>query len=334
MKKILLTFAFVILFLSSINGVLSWGPHVHNYLSNSIFDSNNTIGELCGSNELNKGAYRLGAEAPDLAVIYYYSQGGANYRLTHNWNFAQEIFAQALTDDEKCLAWGIASHLIADSIAHTSAVPQGIMTSKIPNWMSHPLLEKKTDSYFVITHPELLQSTPKMMDALYGPKGDRYVEMITKAMGTNSGVDVKSELAKLSQALGTFYDGQFRPTGQSWIFQTYPYIDKFTNFLAPVIGSTNSVKMDDYYDKSEEQILNTFNNWGSRYQQSPHGFTELSAADKSIGSGVIPLIIIGLIIITPFGLVFLNRKRRFKWLWLLLIPALLFLMVIVVYMIL
>ena len=329
MKKILFTFIFVFMFLSSINGVLAYGPHSHNFLATSIFESDNYIGKLCSSTEENMAAYRLGSESPDLTVIFYYSEGGKEYRLSHNWNFQQEIMAQALTDDEKCFSYGISAHLILDGIAHTENVPEGIRKSKLPNWIAHPLLEKKMDSYLVLKHPELLESTPHMMDALFGPKGDRYVEMIEKAMGTNSNIKVKDELVKLSYALNTFYEGQFVPQGQSWIFKVYPAIDKFTNFLAPVIGSTNSANMDNYYEKSEESILNTFNNFGARYQISPHGFTELSAANKSIGS--ISTIILVLMLGVPIGLFFYHKKSKRKWRWLLLIPALLVLGMITVY---
>jgi hypothetical protein len=329
-NKIIFFMGFSLLMIFLMGNISAWGPHTHNLLSNSIFESDNPVGELCGSTEENRAAYRLGSEAPDLTVIYYYSQGGKEYRLSHNWNFQQEIMAQALTDDEKCFAWGIASHLIADGIAHTEAVPEGIITSKIPNWMSHPLLEKKYDSYLVLENPELLETTPHMMDALFGPRGDRYVEMMDKAMGSNSEIDVKSELTKLAYALNTFYDGQFKPQGQSWIFKSYPYIDKFTNFLAPIIGSTNAAQMDNYYDKSKLSILNTFTNWGARYQISPHGFEDLSEANEEIG--ITTTIIFLIIFAFPIGLYFFKRKRTKKsWRYLLLIPLFIIIGVVVVY---
>jgi hypothetical protein len=333
MKKLSILMMVCFITLALAVNVSAFGPHTHDSLSNSIFESNNTIGKLCGSTPENRAAYELGAVTPDITVIYYFEEGGKEYRLTHNWNFQQEVMAQALTDDEKCFAWGIASHLIADTISHTEAVPAGIQESKLPNWIAHPLLEKKFDSYLVTKHPELINSTAHMMDALYGTKGDRYIQMVQNAMGENLNIDVKSEFIKLSYSLNTFYNGQFRPQGQSWIFKTYPYIDGFTNWMAPYIGSTNSVKMDDYYNQAKESTLNTFDNWGARYQLSPHGFTELSAADSLIGYS--PIIIVGALIIAPIGLAYLTRRRyRHSWLFALLIPVLLFLMILIDYIIL
>lgn len=322
-------FGILILSLFCLSMVSAWGPHTHNALSSSIFNSQNDIGKLCSESELNKAAYLLGAQVPDMTVIYYYAEGGKEYRISHNWNFQQEVMAQALTDDEICLAYGIASHLVADGISHNEAVPEGILASKIPNWLAHPLLEKKYDSYLIIKNRELLETTPHMMDALYGENGDRYVEMIDKAMGTNSKIVVKDELVKLSYALGTFYDGQFVPQGQKWIFKVYPAIDKFTNFLAPVIGSTNSAAMDEYYEKSKEATLNTFNNWGARYKISAHGFDNLSKANEGIGFYTIFILI--LIFAAPIA--FVIFAKRSKW-WLLLIPGLIVVGVVVAYMLL
>ena len=325
-NKLLILSAFTLFLVLTLGMVSAWGPHTHNALSESIFySSDNEIAKLCSSTELNRAAYRLGAEAPDLTVIFYYSQGGKEYRLSHNWNFQQEIMAKALTDDEKCFAYGIASHLISDGISHTESVPLGIVRSKIPNWLAHPLLEKKYDSYLVLKNPELLETTPHMMDALFGEKGERYVQMMEEAMGENSQIDVMSEMTKLSIALGTFYDGQFKPEGQTWIFKTYPAIDKFTNLLAPIIGSANSDNMDEYYMKSEESILNTFTNWGARYQISPHGFEELSEANEGIG--IYTTIILFLIFALPILFTITFNK---KWI-LLLIPALLVAFIVIAY---
>jgi hypothetical protein len=327
-NKIMLLIISIFIVATLSNNVLAWGPHTHDSLSNSIFNSDNPIGQLCNSTPENKAAYELGSVTPDITVIYYYTNGGNDYRLTHNWNFDQEIFAQALTDDEKCFAYGIASHLIADSIAHTQAVPAGIRASKLPNWVAHPMLEKKYDSYLTLKNPGLMSSTAHMMDAMYGPKGERYIQMIQNAIGANSDIDVKANLIQLDTALGgnsSFYSSQFAPQGQSFIFKLYPYIDKFTNFLAPIIGSTNSVKMNNYYDESEQAILNTFNNWGARYELSPHGFTELSAANQDIG--ISTTIIIILIFAAPIALAFVRKNA---W-YLAFIPLLLIIGVVVAY---
>ncbi len=308
----------------------AWGPHTHNKMAQEIISEKSTvIGKMCGANELNKGAYLLGGVAPDLTVIYYYEEGGKEYRLSHNWNFQQEVMSRAKTEDEQCFAYGVAAHLIQDGIAHMQAIPEGIEKYHLPNWLLHPLLEKKYDSAIALKYPELIDSTPHMMDALDGPQGERYIEIVEYALGENSQIDVKNELTKLKIALGSFYDKQFRPSGAVWIFKIYPQIDKLTNFLAPYIGTVNFGSIEFHYKKSKEQTVNVFNNWGTRYQISPHGFTELSTADKKAGSYLTIILLLSFGI--PMFMVYLKKKTKRKWFYLLLIPIILILMVIVFY---
>jgi hypothetical protein len=291
-------------------------------LSRNVILQESEIGRLCSSSDLNKAAYLLGVMTPDMAVIYYYEAGGKEYRLSHNWNFQQEIMSNALTDDEKCLAWGVAAHLIEDNIAHTSMVPDAIERLRTPNWVLHPLLEKKVDSALVMKYPELKETTPHIMDALDGEKSDRYVAMIEAAMGDNSQINVREELAKLKLAVsgGNFYESQFKPTGSTWIFTSYNYIDVFTNWLAPYIGTINFANTDYYLTKTEEQLTNVFNNWGTRYQLSPHGFEELGASNQKASSSL--TIFLVLAVGLPITLTIFTRKKRFNYLYLLLIPVL------------
>jgi len=327
-KKIL--FLIIVLSFIVLPTISAWGPNTHNQINLEILNENTTtIGEMCGANELNRQAYLLGSVTPDITVIYYYEEGGKNYRLTHNWNFQQELMSRAKTEDEQCFAWGVSAHLIQDGIAHTQAVPKAIKKYHVPNWLLHPLLEKKYDSAIALQHPELISSTPHMMDALDGPQGERYIELVEYALGENSQLDVKNELTKLRMALDSFYDAQFRPSGANWIFKAYPYIDKLTNFLAPSIGTMNFGDIEYYYEKAKEQTVSVFNNWGTRYQISPHGFTELSVANEE--SGIFFTIILLLAFGIPIFIVYLKRKTRRKWLYLLLIPIILILMVIILY---
>ena len=318
-----IVFLFVLLILPTVE---SWGVHTHNRLAEEILHENTTtIGIMCGANELNKQAYLLGCVAPDLSVIYYFEEGGKEYRLSHNFNFQQEIMSRAKTEDERCFAWGISAHLIQDGIAHTQAVPKGIEKYHIPNWLLHPLIEKKYDSAIALKYPSLITSTPRMMDALDGPQGERYIEMIDYAMGENSELNVKNELTKLRIALDSFYESQFRPSGDTWIFEAYSRIDKLTNFLAPYIGTMNFGSIDHYYEKSKEQTENVFNNWGTRYQISPHGFTELSTADKGTANTFTWIFII--VVSLPLLLAYWKRQP----LYILLSPLMIILLIIGVY---
>ncbi len=324
MKKILILI--IVSFLVVLPLISAWGVHTHNKMAQDILTEKTTVfGETCGSNELSRKAYLLGVVTPDLTVIYYYEEGGKEYRLSHNWNFQQELMSRAKTEDEICFVYGVAAHLIQDGISHTQAVPEGIEKYRIPNWLLHPLLEKKYDSAMALKYSELISSTPYMMDALDGPQGERYIEMVEYAMGENSQINVKNELAKLRIALGSFYETQFRPSGATWIFQAYVYIDKLTNFLAPYIGTINFGSIESYYEKSEEQTANVFNNWGTRYQISPHGFTELSTADEKTTNTLTWIFIL------VFSIPILIAYWRKKFIYVLLIPVLLIGTVVVVY---
>jgi len=328
MKKFLifsLIFFFIVLALPMVE---SWGPHTHRLLAQRILDDQTTqIGKLCGSTEENRQAYLLGCFAPDLTVIYYFEEGGKEYRLSHNFLFQQELMGQAKSADEQCFSWGVAAHLVQDSIAHTQVVPSAIDSYYIPNWLLHPLLEKKYDSAIALKYPEIVDKTHHAMDALDGPKGDRYVEMIDLAMGINSQINVKNELKKLQIAISGegFYSSQFRPSGNVWMFESYNYIDKLTNFLAPYIGTVNFGSIDYYFEKSGEQTVNIFNNWGARYQISPHGFEELSKANEKTGSSLTVIFILAFSI--PIIIFFITKKKRY----LLLIPILLLGTIVVIY---
>lgn len=310
--------------------VLSFGPHTHNQLNTELLnEASSPITKLCSENLVNRQAFLLGVVAPDITVIFYYTNNGENYRLTHNWNFQQKLMAEAIKDNEKCFAWGVGAHLIQDSISHTQAVPLAIEEEGVKNWMLHPLLEKRYDSELVSRNPKLLDSTPRMMDALSSPEGDRYVEMIENALGEDSSVNVRETLNQLRIALGSFYETQYQKpgtaTGDTWIFEAYNSIDKFTNFINPYIGAVSSGNMDYYYKKSKRETDSVFNNWGARYQISPHGFTELKAADNKTGNTLMYWLI-GLAVIPV--VVTLFRKNT---LYLLLIPLLWILYIVIVY---
>ena len=309
-------------------------PNNHNFVSNRLKSeaSDLEIVRICLDGGENEKAFRAGSMLPDITVVYYYKEGGKNYKLLHNWNFQQELTNEAITQDEKCLALGVALHLITDSVSHTQAVPTKIGETKIHNVLLHPLLEKKYDSETAIRHSEIINQTAHMLDAMYGPYGDRYIEMIEDAIGENIAFDVKKEVDNLAIALGSFYDEAFRPRVQdNSIFAVYVYLDKFTNFVHPYIGKWNIEDMDSFADKNVELTISTFNNWGSRYAISPHGFSELLEADEKAGRyfifGLIALIIVSIWL--PIHLMIKRKKFRYIFLSLMIIPIMLLVLTII-----
>ena len=312
----------VIISLLLIMPASAWGPHTHTLIDQRLFEEQDSeIIRMCTPHQ---DAFIAGSVIPDITVVYYYSEGGKNYRLTHNWNFQQEVMNQAETDDEKCFAYGIAAHLIADGVIHGEIIPDAIESSSIPNWLIHPLLEKKYDSLLVKTYPHLLEDTPHMLDAMFGPNGDRYFEMMEEAIGENPAIDVRSDTLKLSYALGSFYETAYKPRGESWMFRMYPAIDTLTNLAEPLASDKNLGHIHFYFLKSVEQTNNIFNNWGARYAISPHGFEELNEADESAGAfGWL----LWLSVLIPVLIAVVTKKPY----WLILIPVKFVLLMVIVY---
>jgi len=315
--------------------VLAWGPRNHNLILDKVcaeFEDDEIL-DMCCNDPTNQASLRAGAEIPDITVIYYYVAGGKNYKLTHNWNFQQEVLSRATTEDEKCFAYGIAFHLIADSLVHTKTIPEIITSTKIPNWLSHPLSEKKWDSQSLRKNPILLDETKNMMNSMYGDKGNKYIEMMGFSLGENVDFDIREQTDNLAFALDSFYEDAYRPqTKDNSIFAIYPLVDSLTNFLQPVIGWVNQRQLDANVDKAVELTINTFNNWGTRNSLSPHGFSELQQADKG-ASFIVSAIFILLIFLSvgiPILLIWLTKKFYWAFLFLLIFPII-FIAVTIIY---
>lgn len=321
-NKVFLVFG-LLFFLALIPMVSAWGPGGHTYLANQVFE--NVDSKIIKDCLPYKDAFMLGSMTPDITVIFYYSQGGADYQLTHNWNFQEEVMSRAQTPDEVCFAYGIGAHLIADTISHNIAVPSAIEESKIPNWLIHPLLEQKYDASLFNRYEGLKNESEHVMDALYGEKGDRYVELVENALGENVDFDVKSEMTKLAISLNGFYDETYKPRGETFIFKAYPAIAKLTIWLQPIFGDSNSGDVDFAFEKAEELMTESYNNWGARYQLSPHGFESLKSANQSANAFNFIYI---LLMLLPSAILIYKTK---KWRWAFLIPAMLLLEIVFVY---
>jgi hypothetical protein len=329
----------ILIFLGISSLVSANGPIGHTY--GCVMQLNNTdsfFSKECANDTLSRQAFMLGCELPDIAVGKYFEEGGKEYKLTHNWNFQQALMNQANSQDERCLAYGVAGgHLVLDGISHMETVPEAIDTMKLPNNLLHPLLEQKFDATLAQVHPWVVEQTTHMMDAINGPKGPRYVEMVENALGSNSRLDVKSEMVNLQTALGgQFYDTEFKPTGAGILYSGYNAIAAFTKWIQPVIGSANYGGTDYHFRKGIEQSTNIQENWGARYTISPHGFDELTAADnkKYLDLGPLDLtpkdtvmIYLSLVTLIPIGLSIYKRR---VW-YLLLIPVIILMTIIILY---
>ena len=267
----------------------AWGPATHAEITRDLLNDSegNWILELCNKDQETREAFMIGSEIPDITVVYYFESGGAKYRATHNWNFQQDVMLQANNDREKAFAYGIAQHLISDSIAHQDVVPASIESNGIPNWLLHPLLEQKYDSYRKQSDPTIAEASRHMFDALlYGQYGDRYIAMCQNALGDT--IDVREHAIKLAAAFDSFYNpegGNFKPENVG-IFGLYPMIAGIADWLSPYTSISGVDQMDAAYFKTLQQNKNIFNNWGARHALTPHGFDDLVAAEEAVGASL------------------------------------------------
>lgn len=338
MKKLSLLVSIFFMSMFFMSFVQSWGPFTHTFLSNNIEKNgmDNEIIRMCFDDGINEVAFRSGSMLPDMTVTRYYSQGGKDYKLTHNWLFQQELLSEARTQDEKCLAYGVMAHAIQDSVSHTDAVPKKIKSINIKNFLLHPLLEKKYDSEISKLHPELSEQVPHILDAFHGQKGDRYIEMIENALGSNIDFDVRLELDNLALAFGSYYERGMAPQDKSnSLFKAYAYVNKITDSIHPYVARGSITDIDLYINKVGDLTINTFNNLGARYSMSPHGFSELQQADQEAGNWASIFLIAVILVFTGFPFFLVWKKKEFKYIFLtlLLIPAIL-LAITIIYMIL
>jgi len=329
MKKTILVLLILGLMIIPVGTALAWGPHTHTKIAEDLFERQNsdTLAWI-GSNEDYKSAFLAGSMLPDITVAYYFSEGRTKYRATHNWNFQERLMAQAGDDPYKmAFAYGVAAHLVADSVSHTGLIPLRIQQYGIPNWLIHPLTEKKYDSLLALEYEGLKDRSKHMMDAiLTGPRKDELITMVENALGTNSGIDVEENLIRLGYALDSFYDeGGKRPAGGG-VFAIYPVIDELTDWVYPLsTGSMGEVDM--YYLRTLEQCENVYNNWDSRKSLSPHGFEEIGDAEKGT-LDVFQFVFFAylfLMFALPLFLMWWRRDPRF----LIFVPVMFFIMVII-----
>lgn len=136
---------------------LAWGLETHIYFSQL----------LIWAIPLADGAFRraarrfpylvmAGACLPDLSLA-----GGAPFRHTHGWKTCERLLARAENDEEKAVALGYASHLLADVVAHNHFVP-----AHQALWLDHPLLTHVMAEWAMDSHirPQLFGGAAHLLD--------------------------------------------------------------------------------------------------------------------------------------------------------------------------
>ena len=80
------------------------------------------------------------------------------------------------------------------------------------------------------------------------------------------------------------------------------------------------------FDKASTLTTSTYNNWGTRYQLSPHGFTELNEANEKANTSVFGWLLI-LVVLSPLILVYYFNR----WIFLLLSTIIIMLILVGIY---
>jgi len=148
----------------------AWGPNTHLWIVKRALEdaSDSPIKRIIME---NLDAFYCGLMAPDMAVIYYYTNF-ESYKSTHSWSFYHELSKLARTDDEKAFVYGVACHLIQDAYTHNYFIPRKIMETQIQNAFIHPIVEGVVETKYL---------TPETMGAM--TYIDKYLWMVNEATG-------------------------------------------------------------------------------------------------------------------------------------------------------
>jgi len=136
---------------------LAWGLETHVYFSQLLIWAI----PLADGN-FRRAARRFprlvmaGACLPDLSLV-----GGAAFRHTHGWQSCEHLLSSAAGDEEKAVALGYASHLLADVVAHNHFVP-----AHQALWLDHPLLTHVMAEWAMDCHirPHLFGGAAHLLD--------------------------------------------------------------------------------------------------------------------------------------------------------------------------
>ncbi|MFA7242684.1 MAG: zinc dependent phospholipase C family protein [Sulfuricellaceae bacterium] len=135
----------------------AWGLETHLYFSQLLIWAIPLI-----DGDFRRAARRFpqlvmaGACLPDLSLV-----GGAVFRHTHGWQTCERLLDGAGCDEERAVALGYASHLLADVVAHNHFVP-----AHQALWLDHPLLTHIMAEWAMDSHirPHLFNGAARLLD--------------------------------------------------------------------------------------------------------------------------------------------------------------------------
>jgi len=257
-KKLILTLLMMSVFLVLTSfSVLSFGPNLHlNILDFAINESENTLIKKIVMENID--ACYAGLVYADAGVFYYYTNFKL-YKGLHNYNTVDEMLRLAKNDRDRAFAYCFKIHLASDAVSHNIFVPSYIRSTKIPNYIIHPIVELRVEGNYLDIRATRLLDKHKEFD-----------ELVTKAVGRDWSKEVDS--LRVIIGGGQFYDKAFTPDSTTWIGRSQRAAHK----LIAVFVSDKSVV--DYRRLSIEESKAVLR--GETGSLDPSGEEALAQADK------------------------------------------------------
>jgi hypothetical protein len=240
----------------------SWGPNMHMWITLRALEEagDSPITRVV---KANLDAFFAGLMAPDMAVIYYYTNF-ETYKSTHSWSFLRELSKLAKTDEERAFVHGVALHLIQDAYAHNYFIPRKILQTQLQNAFIHPVVEGAVETRYL---------TPETMGSM--TYIDRYLWMVNEATGRDW--TYEAAVLKAAVAGGKFYAQAYTVPESDPLWNFYRGLAGFIGGLVDVSDAEADLEM--AYQKTVEYLM-----YGTTPPLDPSGSSALAEADARLGT--------------------------------------------------
>lgn len=283
MNKLFLGILALIICLISVS---AYGPNYHLKDLDLVLEDPETNGTTISGLILdNYDACLSGLEYPDVGIFEYYTNFKA-YAGLHNYNTVDELLKISRNNRDRAFAYCWKIHLTADSVSHNYFVPNTIKSTKLPNYIIHPLRELSVDGKYLDPRTNRLMEGHAEFD-----------DLVTQATGR----DWSSEAQKLNIILGgnEFYT-------EAYVVESVTFWGRVQNTLFWIIQKVIPEPKNDYLDLSVNLGKGVLR--GETPDLDPSGENSLNSADKGSSAwlwGITLLVII----------VFFAVSIKKGWIW-------------------
>ena len=159
-KSYLLTPVLVMIFIAFAFSSFAFMPETHELLNDNALNiaQASPVAKVIKEHKQDYEACTL---LTDISVFYYFNEGfnaiGKEYKATHSQSLCLAMVADAKNNAELACAYGVCSHLIADSVSHNLFVPQSIRDSHLPNALVHVFAEERVNDLILQDNPQYIK---------------------------------------------------------------------------------------------------------------------------------------------------------------------------------